>query len=95
LTCKFNFTTTGKYPTTLRKFLVDYLQGGEGRSQAKRAVGASTKRMVGGVGEAVEVDGVLQGRRQGRAPGEAVEAMVCSGGEAIEGVLRALAVSKT
>jgi hypothetical protein len=36
--------------------------------------------MVGGVGEAVEVDGVLRSRRRQRAPGEAVEVE----GEAIE-----------
>jgi hypothetical protein len=48
---KFNFSTTGKYPTIVHKFLVDYLWGGEGRSRAKRT--------VGGVGEAVEVDDVI------------------------------------
>jgi hypothetical protein len=44
---------------------VDYLRGGEGRSQAKRA--------VEGIEEAVEVNDVLRGRRWWRAPGEAVE----------------------
>jgi hypothetical protein len=86
---------------------MDYLRGGEGRSQAKHAV---------------EVNDVLRGRRRGvlrvkrsrsmvcsgargggtlwvkwlrsRAKqssvveGEAVEATACSGGEAVEGVLR-------
>jgi hypothetical protein len=51
---KFNFSTTGKYPTTVRKFLVDYLRVGEGQSQAKR--------MIRGVSEVVEVDGVLRVR---------------------------------
>jgi hypothetical protein len=50
---------TDLYPTTIRKFLVDYLWGGEGRSQVKRTVGASVKRTVGGVNKAVKVDGVL------------------------------------
>jgi hypothetical protein len=48
---KFNFSTTGNYPTVVRKFLVDYLWGGEGQSRAKLA--------VEGIGIAVEVDGVL------------------------------------
>jgi hypothetical protein len=57
------------------------------------------KRAVGGVGEAVEVDGVLWAWRRWRAPGkrsrsmsgvegEAVEATACSRGEAVEGALR-------
>jgi hypothetical protein len=54
-----------KYPTTVRKFLMDYLRGGEGRSGAKRA--------VRGIGEVVEVNGVLQGQRWRCALGEAVE----------------------
>jgi hypothetical protein len=29
--------------------------------------------MVGGIGEAVEVDGVLRGRRRQHAPGEAIK----------------------
>jgi hypothetical protein len=44
---------------------MDYLWEGEGWSRAKRA--------VGGVGEAIEVDGVLWDRRRRRAPGEAIE----------------------
>jgi hypothetical protein len=62
---KFNFTTTGKYPTIVHKFLVDYPRGGEVRSRAKHT--------VGGVSEAVEVDGVLWGRRRRCASGEVVE----------------------
>jgi hypothetical protein len=54
-----------QYQTIVRKFLMDYLWGEEGRSRVKCA--------VGGVGEAVEVDGVLRGRRRRRAPGEAIE----------------------
>jgi hypothetical protein len=52
----------------------------EGKDEVERSAwsGASAKRMVGGIDEAVEVDGVLRGRRRWRAPGEAVE------GEAIE-----------
>jgi hypothetical protein len=57
------------------------------------------KRAVGGVGEAVEVDGVLWAWRRWRAPGkrsrsmsgvegETVEATACSRGEAVEGTLR-------
>jgi hypothetical protein len=58
------------------------------------------KHTVGGVGKAIEVDGVLQGRRRRCTPGEAVEVE----DEAIkwrrgrrgrgDGVLRALAVSR-
>jgi hypothetical protein len=51
--------------------------------------------MVGGVGEAVEVDDVLRAKRsRSRAKqssgveGKAVEATTCSGGEAVEGTLR-------
>jgi hypothetical protein len=54
---------TDLYSTIVCKFLVDYLRGGEGRSGAKHAVGVSVKRTVGGVHEAVEVDGVLWGSR--------------------------------
>jgi hypothetical protein len=54
-----------QYQTTVHKFLVDYLWGGEGRSRVKHT--------IRGVGEAVEVDGVPHGRRRRRAPGEAVE----------------------
>jgi hypothetical protein len=53
------------YPTIVHKFLVDYLRGGEGWSREKCT--------VGGVGEAVEVDDVLWGRRRRRAPGKVVE----------------------
>jgi hypothetical protein len=55
---------------------------GEGKDKVERSArsGASTKRTVGGVGEAVEVDGVLRGQRQRCALGEAVKAE----GEAIE-----------
>jgi hypothetical protein len=74
---KFNFCTIGEYPTIVRKFLVDYLWGGEGRNRAKRAVGGVGEAHDRGVGEAVEVDGVLWGRW--RALGEAVE---------VDGVLR-------
>jgi hypothetical protein len=35
--------------------------------------GASVKRTVGGISEAVEVDGVLWGQRWWRDPGKAVE----------------------
>jgi hypothetical protein len=51
--------------------------------------------MVGGISEAVEVDGVLCGQRRrcalGEAvmvEGEAVEAIVCAGGGAVKGALR-------
>jgi hypothetical protein len=70
---KFNFSTTGKYPTTVRKFLVDYLRVGEGQSQAKRTVGASVKRTIRGVSEVVKVDGVLRGRRRRHSLGKAIE----------------------
>jgi hypothetical protein len=69
---KLNFSTTEKYPTTVHKFLVNYLRGGEGRSRAKH--------VVGGISEAVEVDGMLRGWRWWRAPREVVEVE----GEAIE-----------
>jgi hypothetical protein len=64
-----------QYQTIVCKFLMDYLRGGEGRNLAKHA--------VGGIGEVVEVDGVLWGRRRRRALGEAVEGEVVEG-EAIE-----------
>jgi hypothetical protein len=61
--------------------------------------GRSSRGQRRALGEAVEVDGMLRGRRRWRAPGEAVE------GEAIEwhrvrsgrgdNVLRVLAASKT
>jgi hypothetical protein len=72
---KFNFSTTGKYPTTVRKFLV----GKDGVERSAR-LRASMKRTVGGVGEVVEVDDVLQGWRRRRAPGKAIKVE----GEAIE-----------
>jgi hypothetical protein len=70
---KFNFSTTGKYPTIVHKFLVDYLWGGQGRSRAKHAVGGVGEAHGRGIGEAVEVDGVLRGRWWWPALGEAVE----------------------
>jgi hypothetical protein len=67
---------------------MDYLRGGEGRSRAKSVVGGVGEAHGRGVGKAVEVDGVLRGWRRRRAPGEAVEATACSGGEAVKGTLR-------
>jgi hypothetical protein len=63
---------------------------GEGKDGVERRAwsGALVKHTVGGVGKAVEVDGVLRGWRRRRAPGEAVEATACSGGEAVKGTLR-------
>jgi hypothetical protein len=52
---KFNFSTTGKYPTIVHKSLMDYLRGGEGRSRVKHT--------VRGIGEAVEDDDMLQAKR--------------------------------
>jgi hypothetical protein len=46
----------------------------------KRVVGGVGEAHSLGIGEAVEVDGVLWGRRRRRAPGEAIEVE----GEAIE-----------
>jgi hypothetical protein len=47
----------------------------EGKDKVERSawLGALAKRMVEGVGEAIEVDGVLRGRRRRRVAGEAVE----------------------
>jgi hypothetical protein len=65
---------------------VDYQRGGEGRSQAKRA--------VGGIDEAVEVDDMLRvkrsrsrAKRSSSVDGEVVKATSCSGGEAVKGAL--------
>jgi hypothetical protein len=54
---------------------------GEGKDGVKQNTQsrASVKSTVGGVGEAIEVDGVLRGRRWQRAPGKADE---------VDGVLR-------
>jgi hypothetical protein len=59
--------------------------GVEGRAR----LGASVKRMVGGIGEAVEVDGVLRAKRsrRRRAPGVKRSRARSVG----DGVLRALA----
>jgi hypothetical protein len=48
---------------------------GEGKDGVERSTlsGASVKRTVRGVSEAVEVNGVLRGRRRQRAPGKVVE----------------------
>jgi hypothetical protein len=73
---KFNFSTIGKYPTTVHKFLMDYRRGGEGRSQAKRA--------VGGVGEAHGRGRRRSGRGRRCAPGP--KAAACSD-EALDGML--------
>jgi hypothetical protein len=52
------------------------------------------RHTVEGIGEAVEVDGMLRSRRRRRAPGEAievegkaVETTACSRGDAVEGAL--------
>jgi hypothetical protein len=49
-------------------------------SSEARGRGCRRSARSGGIGEAVEVDGVLRGRRWRRAPGEAVKVE----GEAIE-----------
>jgi hypothetical protein len=53
------------------------------------------KRTVGGISEAIEVDGVLQAKwlrsrvkRSSGVEGEAVKVMACSEGEGVEGALR-------
>jgi Rad3-related DNA helicase len=46
-----------QYQTTVHKFLMNYLRGGEGQSQVKRAIGG------GSISEAVEVKGEAIERR--------------------------------
>jgi hypothetical protein len=48
---------------------------GKGKDRVERSArsGVSAKHMVGGISEAVEVDGVLRGRRRQHAPGEAIK----------------------
>jgi hypothetical protein len=58
---------------------ITYGEGKDGVERSTRS-GASVKLTVGDINEAIEVDGVLWGRRRRRAPGEAVEVE----GEAIE-----------
>jgi hypothetical protein len=56
-----------------------WIIGGEGKDGVKQSVqsGVSVKHTVGDVGEAVEVDGVLQGQRRRHA--QKKRSMACSG----------------
>jgi hypothetical protein len=71
-------STKQQFPSSL---WITYGEGKDGVERSARS-GASVKRTVGGIGEAIEFDGVVQGQRRQRALGEAVE--VEGEGKAIE-----------